>query len=107
MVRRHLPTGAVEDLKPSVELLVMLTVIMPLTADVSGNRECCRDFFATEASDEAQMLRVCLARIVNYTGSKRSVPAGPGDAPVPSAGRPGFRVRLLPAELGRGPGPPA
>jgi len=58
VVRRHLPVGAVEDLEPSAELFVMLTVIMPLTADVSSDRECRCDFFATEAPDQAQMLRV-------------------------------------------------
>src|SRR5260370_15123753 len=48
-----------------------------------------------------------LPRIVNYTRSARSVPPGPGDAPVPPPEWPGLRVRRLPTELGRGPGPPA
>src|SRR5690242_1007327 len=50
---------------------------------------------------------MALPRIVNYTRSARSVPARPGDAPVPPSLRPRLRVRRLPAELGRGPGPPA
>src|SRR5207302_8285767 len=48
-----------------------------------------------------------LSRIVNYTRSARPVPTRPGDAPVPPSLRPGLRVRRLPPELGRGPGPPA
>ena len=31
----------------------------------------------------------------------------PGDPPVPPVVRPGLRVRRLPTELGRGPGPPS
>ena len=38
--------------------------------------------------------------IVNYTRSRRLVPPGAGDAPVPPAGRAGLRVRRAPAELG-------
>ena len=44
--------------------------------------------------------QMALPRIVNYTRSGRSVPARPGDAPVPSPVRPGLRVRRLPPELG-------
>jgi transposase len=38
---------------------------------------------------------IALPRIVNYTRSARSVPACPGDAPVPPAVRPGLRVGRL------------
>jgi hypothetical protein len=53
----------VEDLKSSGEVSVVLSLTMPPEADVSSDRECCRDVVPAETPDESQVLPVGLEGI--------------------------------------------
>lgn len=60
---RHLPAGSVEDVHPPAEILVMLTELTPLLADVLREREPDHGFIASQPADQAQMLFVRCDRL--------------------------------------------